>query len=232
MLARRLFTNLLVFLFCLPGLASAGLLDAISGKDASGGLKQALEQGAGQAVSTLGVTDGFQGNPRFRIPLPKAVERLEPALRMMGQGEALDELKLTMNRAAEMAVSEAKPLLVSAVRQMTIQDAKDILTGGDDSVTRYFRSKTEEPLTQKFLPVVTRATERVKLAERYNRLAKQGMAFGLVKQEDARIEEFVTRHALDALYTRIAEEERAIRENPAQAIGSLARKVFGALGGE
>lgn len=228
----RLFTNLLVFLFCLPGLASAGLLDAISGKDASSGLKQALEQGAGQAVSTLGVTDGFQGNPRFRIPLPKTVERLEPALRMMGQGEALDELKLTMNRAAEMAVSEAKPLLVGAVRQMTIQDAKNILTGGDDSVTRYFRSKTEEPLTQKFLPVVTRATERVKLAERYNRLAKQGMAFGLVKQEDARIEEFVTRHALDALYTRIAEEERAIRENPAQAIGNLARKVFGALGGD
>lgn len=221
---------LLVFLCCLPGLACAGLLDAISGKDASGGLKQALEQGAGQAVATLGVADGFQGNPRFRIPLPKALEQLEPALRMMGKGQAIDELKLAMNRAAESAVSEAKPLLVGAVRQMTIQDAKNILTGGDDSVTQYFRSKTEPALTQKFLPVVTRATQRVKLAEQYNRLAKQGEAFGLVKEEDAKVENFVTRHALNALYTRIAEEERAIRENPAQAIGNLARKVFGAMG--
>lgn len=216
-------------LFCLPLLAHAGLLDAISSQDASKGLRQALEQGAGAAVANLGVAGGFQDNPDYRIPLPDTIKKLEPALRMMGQGKAMDELHQAMNRAAEVAVAEAKPLLINAVRQMTVQDAKNILTGGDDSVTQYFRSKTIEPLTQKFLPIVSSATQKVKLAERYNRIASQGAALGLVRSEDARIEDFVTRHALDALYTRIGEEERQIRANPAEAIGSIARKVFGAM---
>lgn len=216
-------------LLCLPLWAHAGLLDAISSQDASKGLRQALEQGAGAAVANLGVAGGFQDNPDYRIPLPDTIKKLEPALRMMGQGKAMDELHQAMNRAAEVAVAEAKPLLINAVRQMTVQDAKNILTGGDDSVTQYFRSKTIEPLTQKFLPIVSSATQKVKLAERYNRIASQGAALGLVRSEDARIEDFVTRHALDALYTRIGEEERQIRANPAEAIGSIARKVFGAM---
>lgn len=220
---------LCVWLCCVPMLASAGLLDALSDKDASGGLRQALEQGAGAAVASLGVEDGFQANPRFRIPLPDAIAKMAPTLRMLGQGQAIDELQLAMNRAAETAVAEARPLLLDAVRKMTVQDAKDILTGGDDSVTRYFRSKTFDPLSQRFLPVVRRATGKLKLAEQYNRIASQGAAFGLVRDEDARVETFVTRHALNALYVRIGEEERAIRENPAQALGTLARKVFGAM---
>ncbi|MEC5398251.1 DUF4197 domain-containing protein [Uliginosibacterium sp. H1] len=209
--------------------ARAGLLDAISSKDAAAGLKQALEQGATQAVATLGVVDGFQGNPRFRIPLPDAIRQIEPALRLMGQGPALDELQQAMNRAAEMAVAEARPLLVGAVKQMSVQDARSILGGGDDSVTQYFRSKTLTPLTQKFQPVVSKATAKLQLADQYNQLASQAAAFGLIKNEDANVERFVTRRALDALYLRIAEEERAIRQNPAEAVGSIARKVFGAL---
>lgn len=221
--------HLLVFLLVIPCLAQAGLLDAISSKDASGGLRQALEQGASAAVASLGVTDGFQANPKFRIPLPDAIAKMEPALRMMGRGKAVEDLQLAMNRAAETAVSEAKPLLLDAVKKMTVQDAKDILSGGDDSVTQYFRGKTFDALTQKFLPVVSRATNKIKLAEQYNRIASQGAAFGLVRDEDAKVEVFVTRHALNALYTRIGEEERAIRENPADALGALARKVFGAM---
>ncbi len=215
----------------LPAALGAGLLDALSNKDASAGLKQALEQGAGQAVAALGVTNGFLDNERFRIPLPDALQKAAPLLRGMGQGQALDDLEVAMNHAAEMAVAEAKPLLVNAVRQMTVQDAKGIVSGGDDSVTQYFRGKTYAPLTQKFLPIVSKATARLKLAEQYNRLAGQGAAFGLVKKEDATVESFVTRKALDALYLRIGDEEKAIREHPAEAAGSLARKVFGALGG-
>lgn len=226
---RRFVSALALAPLLTPLYAHAGLLDAISSKDATAGLKQALEQGATQAVATLGVMDGFQGNPRFRIPLPDSIRQIEPALRLMGQGPALDELQQAMNRAAEMAVAEAKPLLVGAVKQMSVQDARSILGGGDDSVTQYFRSKTLTPLTQKFQPVVKRATGRVKLAEQYNQLAGQGAALGLVKAEDANVESFVTRRALDALYLRIAEEERAIRQNPAEAVGSIARKVFGAL---
>ncbi|MFT3735145.1 MAG: DUF4197 domain-containing protein [Rhodocyclaceae bacterium] len=207
----------------------ASLLDALSGKDASAGLKQALEQGAGQAVAMLGAKDGFFANDRFRLPLPDSLQQLEPMLRTFGQGAALDELHLALNRAAETAVSEAKPLLLGAVKSMSVQDAKGILSGGDDSVTQFFRGKTFDALTQKFLPVVSKVVTGQKLAERYDRIARQASKFGLISQDDAQLDRFVTRRALDALYLRIGDEEKAIRENPAQAAGKLAKKVFGAL---
>lgn len=222
---------LLAALLATPLLAHAGLLDAFSSKDASAGLKQALEQGATQAVATLGIQDGFLGSDLYRITLPAGFKKAEPILRAMGQGKAIDDLNVAMNRAAESAVAEAKPLLVNAVKQMSVQDAKNILSGGDDSVTQYFRSKTNEALTQKFLPIVSKATSRLQIADQYNKLASQGAALGLVKAEDANVERYVTRKALDALYLRIAEEEKAIRENPAAAVGSIAKKVFGAMGG-
>ena len=220
-----------IALLCsLPIVARAGLLDAFSSKDASAGLKQALEQGANQAVAMLGAKDGFFGSERFRLPLPEGLKKVESLLRTFGQGEALDELHLAINRAAESAVSEAKPLLVGAVKSMSVQDAKGILTGGEDSVTQFFRGKTFDALTQKFLPVVSKVTSGQKLAERYDRVAKQASKFGLMSAEDAKLNNFVTRKALDALYLRIGDEEKAIRENPAEAVGSIAKKVFGALG--
>lgn len=209
--------------------AHAALLDALSARDASAGLKQALEQGAAQAVAMLGARDGFFANERFRLPLPDSLQQLEPVLRTFGQGAALDELHLAMNRAAESAVAQARPLLVGAVKSMSVQDAKGILTGGDDSVTQFFRGKTFDALTQKFLPIVSKVTAGQKLAERYERIARQASKFGLISQEDAQLDRFVTRRALDALYLRIADEEKAIRDNPAQAAGKLAKKVFGAL---
>ena len=223
-------TLLCSFLLCTTSLwAHAGMLDVFSNKDASTGLRQALEQGASQAVATLGAPDGFLGNERFRITLPKGFQKAELLLRAMGQGQALDDLNLAMNRAAESAVAEARPLLIGAVKNMNVQDAKSILSGGDNSVTQYFRNKTFDALTLKFLPIVSKTTSRLQLAEQYNQLASQGVAFGLVKTEDANVERYVTTKALDALYRRIGEEEKAIRENPAQALGSLSRKVFGGL---
>ncbi|MDB5815604.1 MAG: hypothetical protein JWN23_2721 [Rhodocyclales bacterium] len=231
MIKTKVIRSLGVLVLAVPLLAHASLFDALSNKDASAGLRQALEQGATQAVATLGVPDGFLGNERYRIPLPAGFKKAEPFLRAMGQGKSYDELEVTLNRAAESAVAEAKPLLVGAVKQMTLQDAKSILSGGDDSVTQYFRGKTTEALTQKFLPVVTKVTSRLQLATQYNELASQGAALGLIKTEDASVERYVTRKALDALYLRIGEEEKAIRQNPAQAGGSIARKVFGAISG-
>jgi hypothetical protein len=222
---------LMLALTVMPLCSHGDVLDAFSSTDVSSGLKQVLEQGATQAVATLGVQDGFLGNERFRITLPAGFKKAEPILRAMGQGKALDDLNLAMNRAAENAVAEAEPLLVNAVKQMNVQDAKNILSGGDNSVTQYFRSKTADVLTQKFLPVVMKATSRLQLAEQYNRLASQGVALGLVKADDANVERYVTRKALDALYLRIGEEEKAVRRNPADAVGKIARKVFGAIGG-
>lgn len=208
---------------------AAGGLAALSDREASGGLKEALTQGAGRAVELLGREGGFLNNPKVKIPLPDALERAEPILRMTGRGKDLDKLVTAMNRAAEAAVPEAKNLLVSAVQQMSVSDAKNILTGGDDSVTRYFRDKTEARLTTMFLPTVKQNTDRLALAGQYNKVVGQAAGLGLVKGEDARIEGYVTRKALDGLYLMIAEEERAIRKNPAGALGNLAKKVFGAL---
>lgn len=201
----------------------------ISNKDAVGGLKEALTQGATKAVADLGRNDGFMGNPKVQIPLPGGVEKAESMLRTLGMGKYADELKTTMNRAAEAAVTEAKPLLVDAIRKMSVQDAKDILAGGDDAATQYFRRTTAEPLTGKFKPVVQKAMAKVKLAEKYDQLAGKAAHLGLVDSKDAHLDEYVTRKALDGLFLMVAEEEKAIRKDPVGAAGKLAQKVFGSL---
>jgi hypothetical protein len=218
----------LILLVTLSPLRAAGL-DAISADESSGALRQALTQGAAAAVASLGKKDGFLANPKVKIPLPENLQKAEKLMRKLGMGKHADELIVTMNRAAEAAVPEAKELLINAVKQMTLQDAKAILTGGDDSVTQYFRRTTSEPLAVKFLPIVKRATEKVKLAEKYNRYAKQGAKLGLIEKKDASLEDYVTQKALDGLYLMIAEEERAIRRNPLGQASSLLQKVFGAL---
>jgi hypothetical protein len=209
--------------------AHALSLDALSNKDASGGLKEALTQGAGKAVAALGRTDGFLGNPKVKIPLPDSLKQVEGVMRTFGLGKQADELVTTMNRAAEAAVPEAKALLVGSVKQMSVQDAKGILTGGDDAATQYFKRTTSGPLTEKFRPIVKQAMQKVKLAEKYDQFAGKAAKFGLVKDEDTHLENYVTQKTLDGLYLMIAEEEKLIRKDPVSAAGSLARKVFGAL---
>jgi hypothetical protein len=207
--------------------ASAAGLASISNQDAAGGLKEALGQGAGRAVDLLGRRDGFLGNAKVKIPLPDGLRQAEGAMRALGMGKQADELITAMNRAAEAAVPEARDLLVDAVKKMTVQDAKGILTGGDDSATRYFKRTTSPELRRRFLPIVKQATSKVDLAEKYNSFAAQGRSFGL-KQPD--LEEYVTEEALEGLFYLIGEEEKAIRKNPLGATGDLAKKVFGSLG--
>jgi hypothetical protein len=219
--------SLLLMLAC--SAAWSWSLSDLTNKDASGGLKQALEQGANQAVSTLGKKDGFLLDKQVKIPLPPKLAKAEKYIRLAGLGNQADDLVLAMNRAAEAAVPEAKPLLLDAVKTMSVADAKSILTGGDDSVTQFFKAKTSDALIQKFLPVVQKYTANVDLAKKYNRVAGQGVALGLLKKEDADIESYVARSALDGVYKIIGQEEKAIRANPAAAVGSLAKKVFGSL---
>ena len=210
--------------------ASAGAsLDRISNADAVGGLKQALSDGSLAAVAKLGVENGYFGNPQVRIPLPPSLKRAEKAMRAFGMRKQADELVLTMNRAAEAAAPEARQLLVDAARKMSVQDAKKILTGGDTAGTEYFKRATQAQLTQRFLPIVKKATDRVGLAQQYNALAGQGAALGLVKENQATIERYVTQKALDGLYFMIGEQEKAFRRNPVGASSDIVRKVFGAL---
>lgn len=214
----------------LSGAAHALSLDQLSAKDTTGGLKEALTQGAGKAVDMLGRTDGFLGNPKVRIPLPEQLEKAAELMRSLGMGKYVDELEMTMNRAAEAAVPEAKKLLVDSIKKMSVQDAKGILTGGDDAATQYFRRTTAAPLGDKFKPIVQKAMARVKLTQKYDKFAGKAAKLGLIDEEDSRLDNYVTAKALDGLYLMIAEEEKAIRANPVDAVGKLAKKVFGALG--
>lgn len=218
-------------LFCVVAASSAGAADpgAVSGRDATTGLRDALIQGAGKAVSTLGTTDGFLGNARVRIPLPPSIKKAERALKMLGMSKQADELVTSMNRAAELAVKEATPVLVDAVKKMSVQDAKGILAGGDHAATDYFRKTTSDALAVRFLPIVRKMTARVQLSSQYDQLAGQAAKLGLVKAEEANIDSYVTRKALDGLFVLIADEEAKIRANPVSAVSSVAKKVFGAL---
>lgn len=225
---RRLMMGIAMLL--LAGQASALSLADLSNQDATGGLREALIQASTSAVGKLGVVDGFMGNPEVKIPLPDSLRKVEKGLRMFGMGKQADELVLRMNRAAEAAVPEAKVLLIDAVKKMSVQDAKAILTGGDDAATQYFRRTTSAPLAEKFLPIVKKATEDVQLAQQYNKVAATGLRYGLIKKEQANLEEYVTQKTLDGLFLMMAEEERAIRKDPIGQTSSLIRKVFGAVG--
>ena len=209
--------------------AHAAPLADLSNTDATNGLRQALNEGSIAAVAKLGVENGFFGNPRVKIPLPPSLHQVEGALRAIGMRKQADELVLTMNRAAEAAVPEAKQLLVDAVKKMSVQDAKGILTGGDTAATEYFKRTTQGDLSKRFLPIVKKATDRVGLAQQYNSLAGHGAALGLIKQDQATIEGYVTQKTLDGLYYMIGEQEKAFRANPLGASSDIVKKVFGTL---
>ncbi|KQW46454.1 MULTISPECIES: DUF4197 domain-containing protein [unclassified Roseateles] len=197
--------------------------------DANAGIRAALERGANAAVALLGRRDGFLANPLVRIELPGYLKDAAKLLKATGQGARLDELVTAMNRAAEAAVPAAKPLLVRAVKDMSVEDGLKILRGGDDSVTNFFADKTREPLHAQFLPIVTQATERVSLAEKYNAVAKKASGFGLVRGDDANIQQYVTGKALDGLFRIIGEEEKKIRRDPVGTGSAILKKVFGGL---
>jgi Protein of unknown function (DUF4197) len=222
-------------LFFLPmsaaaaAVAAAATLAALSSGDAAGGLRAALSQGIGIAVTQLGANNGFLNDPKVAIPLPPALEKADRALRAFGMSGEADELRVTMNHAAEQAVSQAKPIFQDALRHMTLADAKGILAGGEDAGTQYFRRATSEQLSAKFKPIVAGATAKLALASRYDQLAGKAAAFGLISQQEANLDDYVTAKALDGLFSRIADEERAIRKDPLGQANALIRKVFGSL---
>jgi len=227
MLARLMGFSLALLLgWTMPALAG---LDAVTNQEAASGLKSALEQGSSAAVDLLGKTDGFLGNKAVKIPLPGSLKKYEKLMRGVGMGKYADELILTMNRAAEAAVPEAKKLFVDAIKKMSLKDAKGILSGGQTSGTDYFKRTTSPQLREKFLPIVKSATAKVQLAETYNSYAQKGAQFGLVSKENANLDDYVTQKALDGLFYMVAEEEKKIRQNPLQAGSDIVKKVFGAM---
>jgi hypothetical protein len=229
---RRQFTPALGALFlargaCLALLGDAGAAFALGETEAASGVRAALERGAESAVSLLGRPGGFMENPQVKIPLPGALKSAAAMLRAVGQQQRVDDLVASMNKAAEQAVPAAKPLLLNAVHSMSVEDAVRIVRGGDTSVTDFFAAKTRAPLGEKFLPIVSAETKKVSLAAKYNAVASKGSAFGLVKPEDANVEQYVTRKALDGLFLMIGQEEKKIRADPVGTGSALLKAVFG-----
>ncbi|MBK8525326.1 MAG: DUF4197 domain-containing protein [Betaproteobacteria bacterium] len=220
---RPLFLPLL-FSLLLPLSAQAA---EVSGAEASSGLKETLTRGAEIAVDQLGKPNGFMGDARVKIPLPDSVRKGEKLLRTLGAGKYADELVETMNRAAELAVVEAKPILINAVKNMSFEDARGILAGGDDAATQYFKRVTTTDLTSKFLPAVKEATAKVQLADKYNKYAGKAAKFGVLDEKDADLDQYVTRKTLDGLFLMVAEQEKSIRKDPISTGSALLKKIFG-----
>ncbi len=211
------------------GTVWAASLADLSNAEASSGLRAALERGAESAVGKLGVENGFLSNDLVKINLPSSLDKIKSILRMTGQGPKMDELVVSMNHAAESAVPLAKPLLMNAIKSMTVTDAKNILSGGDTSVTDFFRSKTAAQLKDQFKPAVKAVTDRVGLSEKYNKVMGPAAQYGVVPEQQATVEGYVTDKAIDGLFVMIGEEEKAIRQDPVGTGSKVLAQVFGLL---
>ena len=215
------------FLISVSAFAGTDTKDALASEDATRALTQALTQSIEATVDKLGVMNGFLDNPKVKITLPGSLQKAEGLMRSLGISKHADNLIVAVDRAAETATADAKPILLEAMQNMSINDATGILTGGDGSVTKYFRSATAEELSQKFLPIVKNATDQAGLLKRYNEFAGKGMKFGLVPEKHANIENYVTQKTLDGIFLMMAEEEHAIRNDPVGQGNALLQKVFG-----
>lgn len=224
-----LWRALVIMLACGCAVARAGALDQVSSADATQAVRQALAQGADKAVAQLGRPGGFLDDPQLRIPLPDTLRKSRRVLELMGRGKELDALETSINRAAEQAVPQGKAVLERAVRSMTLADAKQILTGGDDSVTRFFRENTRDDLLAKLQPLVDKEIAELGIARQYDALAGKGAQLGLLEGPQSSLSGYVTDRALEGLFTVIAREERALRQDPLAAGSRILRQVFGAL---
>lgn len=199
---------------------------SLTTQEVAAGLKQALEKGTIQGTSQASQVDGYFKNPKIKIPLPPDVQEAESKLRQLGLGNTVDKFLLTMNRAAENAADEAKPIFINAIKSMTIQDAWNILKGDKHAATSYLERTTSSQLYNSFKPVVSDVTEQVSLTRYYSDFANVYNRVPGVKDINTDLNDYVTKKAIDGLFTLIAEEEERIREDPVARTTELLRKVF------
>ncbi len=188
------------------------------------GLREALTVAARNAVTRTGHTDGFFKNDAIKILMPARLRGVETALRAVGYGPKVDEFILAMNRAAERAAASATPIFVNAIRSITIEDARQILTGGETAATQYFRTRTQDALATAFRPIVKQATNEVGVTRQYKDLI-QSLPLGDVQGLD--IDEYVVGKTLDGLFSVMGAEEKKIRQDPAARVTAILRDVFG-----
>lgn len=209
--------------------AARSSVAGLSEQQIADGLKEALANGVQHAVTNLGRAGGFLHDPEVRIPMPENLQRVEQTLRTLRQDKLADDFVTTLNQAAEQAVPEAAAVLADSVKQMTLADAKSILTGTNTAATAYFRRTSETNLYARFLPIVQQATRKTGVTSSYKQMrARLGFASALMGNDAGDLDDYVTRKTLDGLFIKIGEEETAIRANPAARTTELLQKVFGA----
>jgi hypothetical protein len=202
--------------------ASRGLSEAKIGS----GLKEALQVGTGNAVNLTGRVDGYFRNQAIKILMPKQLQTVESGLRALGYGEQVDAFVLSMNRAAEKAAPAAKQIFWDAIGEMSFEDGRKILTGGDTAATQYFEKKTTQKLTKAFSPVVEQSMNEVGVVRQYNALVGQYQNLPLVQNVAIDITGYVVGEALDGLFYMVGQEEKKIRKNPAARVTELLQQVF------
>lgn len=225
--------------------ASSAALSALSSDQVAGGLKDALGNGLQHAVASLGHDGGFLTNLAVKIPMPEKLQSVEKGLRAVGQEKYADEFVATMNHAAEQAVPQAASVFGDAVKQMSIDDAKNILTGPDDAATQFFRRTTQTNLYAKFYPIVQKATANTGVTSAYKTMLAKvsgtgsslggfggtlgGMANNYLGADALDVDKYVTDKTLDGLFKMVADEEKQIRQNPVARTTDLMKQVFGAV---
>lgn len=233
MSTRRAFPLWLAGGLLLAGCSGAGWsLDALSRREplsletVVAGLREALEVGTGNAVRAVSGRGGYWQNLAIRIPLPAELEKMAATLRGIGLGAKVEEFEKKMNEAAEEAAKQAAPVFVGAIRDMTFEDARRILDGGETAATDYFRRKTSDPLKGLYRPTVREQMEKVGVVKVYNELLKHYLKLPLMPKPKVDLDEYVTDRALAGLFDTVAGEERKIRRDPAARTTELLRKVF------
>ena len=233
-MSRKLTLPLLTLALALSASAQPDkILQGLGGHDkpsdsrAASGLKEALQIGTEHAVDLTGTTDGFFKNEAIKILMPEKLRTAEKGLRLAGMGPKIDEFELSMNRAAEKAAPAARGIFKDALTQMTFDDARKILTGGDSSATEYFKAKTSDKLTIAFKPTVESAMDETGVVKQYKQLtgSVQSLPFGRSQSFD--ITDYVVGKTLDGLFYMLGQEEKKIRTNPTAQITPLLKEVFG-----
>jgi hypothetical protein len=196
-------------------------------KDAADGIKEALINGTGNSVNVVSVLNGYWGNPEIKIPFPQEAQEMESKLRAVGMGKKVDEFNESMNRAAEKAATEAKPIFIAAIKGMTVKDAINIVRGENNAATVYLKNTTSPELVTKFQPVIKTSLDNVNATRYWNDLITLYNKIPLIKKMNPNLDQYVTQKAIDGLFIMIAKEELKIRKDPVARTSELLKRVFG-----
>ena len=202
--------------------------ESLSTEEVAAGLKEALTKGASKGSDLVSQVDGYFKNAEIKIPFPPEVQKVETKLRQMGMGDQVDKFVLALNRGAEDAAKEAKPIFVTAIKQMTIQDAWSILKGEDDSATQYLKRTTTSQLSEKFKPVIQKSLEKTNATKYYKDLVTTYNKIPMVQKVNPNLDDYATEKAIGGLFVMVAKEEKSIRDNPTARTTELLKKVFSA----